>query len=275
MLKNIEFSVPVDFIKIQHLSYFDSFTNVLVKHILTHNNFKLPNKIKHLTYDRCVGTLPIPENLISLHWLTKQKINMDDIPNSLQILEIKNQEAHAKIIIRNLKNVRHLIVAGNNKVDFHDYYPASVQQLSWNCDRNPDLNNNWNLKHLSISDCCDRTIQHIPFSVETLEINDVKNFRLRYDQGLVEKIKKLIFNSDRIKFLSEDNSWIYENDRNYENNYVPQLPKNCSIKELVFGKNFTRSVTYIIPSSVTKCTFYGGYKGTLPPTVREVIILPQ
>jgi hypothetical protein len=270
ILNRVEFSTQVDITKIQNLPYFNSFTNVLAKHIIN-DNFKLPNKIRHLTYNKCTGNLPVPKNLISLRWLTEQKINIDDISNNLHLLEIKGQKKHAKKIIKNLKNVKHLIIDGGNKISFNEYFPANVKRLDWNSNQDPELNNKWNLKYLSIG--CHCHIYTIPISVETLEINNTNYFNLPYGEDPINKIKKLVFTSTNIIFFSTVSGrreFIYPE---IEYNCPPYLG-NCVVEELVFGKNFTKTITYIIPPSVTKCTFYGGYKGILPSTVKEVVILP-
>jgi hypothetical protein len=152
MLKFIEFSTPVNIVKIETLPFFDSFTNVLVKRIMINGNFKLPSKTKHLTYDRCKGRLlPVPKNLISLRWSTRQKLNIANISNSLCLLEIRYQKKHAKKIIRNLKNVEHLVIGCCNNVNFYEYYPINVQRLEWNNKKAPTLNKKWELKYFSIN----------------------------------------------------------------------------------------------------------------------------
>ncbi|XWV24558.1 putative F-box and FNIP repeat-containing protein [Tupanvirus deep ocean] len=265
----IRFKEQVEYHKIKYLDFFDSFTNVIVKNLKIRNKINFPRYIKHLTYENVKGKyIPIPKKLVSLCWLTEQKMCINKIPDSLEMLHIQYQYDHANVIVRNLKNINHLVVDSDNNVDFSDYYPPNVKSLVWNMNANIFIHKQWQLDYLCFNNVSDIRSN---FDATTIEFNNV-DMIIRYNNDPNKRLKTIILNSNNIDFCDK-NSNLLDTEMVYD--ILPEHAENCCVKEIIFGKTFSRSITNIIPPSVIKCTVYEGYKGTFPPTVKEIIVLPR
>ncbi|XWV25791.1 putative F-box and FNIP repeat-containing protein [Tupanvirus soda lake] len=268
----VRFNMQVDYYKIKNLSFFNSFTNVIVKDLTIKKNLRLPQYIKHLTYENIRGKflhLPIPNNLISLCWLTKQKINISKIPDTLEMIHIKFQNEHANTIFKNIKNVKCLIIDSYNNVNFKLEYPSNVKSLVWNIKRDFEINSNWQLDYLCLNKV--GKVKTKLINAKTIEFGDV-DIWIKYNNEAERKLKTLILNGNNFNFYDKHDNMLFTEE---VYNELPEHAENCSIKEIIFGKNFIRNITNIIPPSVTKCTIYEGYKGTFPPTVKEIVVLPR
>jgi len=280
----IRFNETIDIKKICTLSYFNSFINIILENIiLTEDIFVFPRYVKKLKCINCSGNFIFPQTLISLSWSSDHKLHEKNLPTSLKILEIKNQKNHAQTIVQHTKNLQSLIIQSKNKISFEKYYPATVTRLEWNCDKSFVLNKNWNILYLKINS---RGIwTNTCSSLKILEFGPRCSFTIRWNNEPNKNLKKLIIDSNRVKFIDCNKKIICNNnsddskssdskssDSDEKQRYT--LPSQCSIKKLVFGKHFKKSITGIIPPSVIKCTFHGGkYKGILPSTVKKIIII--
>ena len=197
------------------------------------------------------------------------------IPKNLKTLKIADQIDNIIPLINGLKNLKKLI-GHNCCIDFKKCHSDSIEYFEWKALNRSDVVDArvfTNLKYFAIKSQCKflygKTVEVIEFknvaarfyfySSNPLENVNYKNWSL---------VRKLIINSSNISFFDSDNKQISLNKEKPEKYKL----LTCSIKEMVFGKHFNGYITNIIPPSVTKCTFYGNYKGTLPNTIEEVII---